>query len=169
MAVDMSLLDRVDCERKGKERFVHLDMELKIDRPVEEVFDLWTDKERSPEWAAPVLEVRKLTDGPVGVGTQFLEIARIPGGRVEDIIEITAYEPGRVLDGTWSGGMEGYWESRFSEGGDGTMFHLHVDVTPSGLLGRLEPIIGGVVRRAMRKDIETFKRTVEAQAERGDA
>lgn len=141
---------------------MRLDMEIMIDRPVQQVFDVWSDKERSPDWAAPVQEVRKLTEGPVGVGTKFLEIARIPGGRVEDTIEITGYEPGRVLDGTWTGGMEGYWESRFHERDGGTLFRLHVDVTPSGFMGRLEPIIGGFVRRAMRKDIETFKRAVEA-------
>lgn len=148
---------------------MHLDMEIMIDRPVEQVFDLWSDKERSSDWAAPVEEVRKLTDGPVRVGTKFLEIARIPGGHVEDTIEITGYEPGRVLDGTWSGGMVGHWKSRFYERDGKTLFQLHVDVTPGGFMGKLEPIIGGLVRRAMRKDIETFKRTVEGEPGTGDA
>lgn len=146
---------------------MQLNMEIVIDGSLDEVFEMWADKERSPEWAAPVEEVRKLTDGPIGVGTKFLEIARIPGGRVEDTIEITAYQPGEVMAGTWSGGMEGHWESRFSEHEDGTLFRLNVDVTPTGLMGRLEPIIGGIVRRAMRKDIENFRRAVEADAGAG--
>lgn len=143
---------------------MRLHMEVLIDRPVDAVFGMWADKERSPEWAAPVEEVRKITEGPVGVGTKFLEIARVPGGRVEDVIEITDYEPDRKMVGTWSGGMEGYFDSRFSEDEGGTRFRLHVEVKPTGILGKLEPIIGGIVRRAMRKDIERFKRAAESGA-----
>lgn len=142
---------------------MRLDMQVEIDRSVEDVFAAWADKERSPEWAGPVQEVRKLTDGPVGVGTQFLEVARAPGGRVEDLIEITAYEPNRAMAGTWTGGLEGRWESHFvgQQGGDGTVMDLSVNVRMSGLVGKLEPLVGPVIKRAMRKDIERFKGMLE--------
>ena len=147
---------------------MRLDMEIVVDRPIHEVFDAWADKEASPTWAAPVDEVRKLTDGPVGVGTKFSEIARVPGGRVENVIEITAFEPPDFMAGTWSGGMQGSWESSFSRIDAGsTKLRLNVDVSPTGWMGKLEPLIGGVVRKKMSKDIESFKRSVETAATPG--
>jgi uncharacterized protein YndB with AHSA1/START domain len=38
-----------------------------IHRPVEEVFAYVSDPTHSAEWQAQLLEVRKLTDGPVGL------------------------------------------------------------------------------------------------------
>jgi len=62
-------------------------MDLAIDfvvrRPVGEVFGAWADLERAPEWAAPVLERRKLTDGPVGPGTRLLARDRFPGRTID--------------------------------------------------------------------------------------
>ena len=49
--------------------------------PIEDVFDAWTDVEKYPEWVAPVLERRKLSDGPVGVGTKFAAKDRWQGER----------------------------------------------------------------------------------------
>jgi uncharacterized membrane protein len=44
---------------------------ITIFRPAGQVFACWSDVERYPEWAEPVIERRKLTDGPVGVGSRF--------------------------------------------------------------------------------------------------
>ena len=92
---------------------------------------------------------------------EVVDFSADPGGRVEDTIEITAYEPSHTMAGVWSGGLEGHWESRFTEQGNGTLMALSVDMKPSGLMGKLEPIIGGLIRRTMHKDIEAFKKMVE--------
>lgn len=49
--------------------------EIVIDRPADGVFAYWADLERVPERAATVIERRKLSDGPVGVGSRFHELS----------------------------------------------------------------------------------------------
>jgi hypothetical protein len=41
-----------------------------IDRPIDEVFAFLADGTSDPKFSPRVLEVRKATDGPVGVGTE---------------------------------------------------------------------------------------------------
>ena len=42
-----------------------------VDRPIDEVFAYLAAGENDPKFSARVLEMRKATDGPVGVGTVF--------------------------------------------------------------------------------------------------
>ncbi len=43
---------------------------VEIARPVEEVFAFVADQTHAPQWQAGLHEVRRLTEGPVGVGTE---------------------------------------------------------------------------------------------------
>jgi len=42
-----------------------------IDRPITEVFEFLADGTNDPKFSPRVQEIRKATDGPVGVGTVF--------------------------------------------------------------------------------------------------
>jgi len=63
----------------------------RVDRSVNEVFALWADLTRSPEYSAASVERRKLTDGPVGVGTRYHAVDRWPGRTVQFTVEVTAF------------------------------------------------------------------------------
>lgn len=63
-----------------------------IAAPAENVFEQWTDLERSHEWTDPVIARRKLTAGPTRVGSRFLVVDQWPGQKVEFTMEITEYE-----------------------------------------------------------------------------
>ena len=149
-----------------------LDTRVFVNRPVGEVFARWADLERAPEWAATVIERRKLTEGPVGVGSKYRAVDQFPGRRIEFTLEITAYEPDRFMAGTWSGAVKGGWEARFDERDGGTELTVHAEMKPSGMLMLLSPLMGGVVfvrgvavnnfeRRAMEKNLVRFKVWVE--------
>ena len=47
-----------------------------IDRPISEVFAFLADLENLPKWNYYVLEVRKLSDGPIGIGTIYHQIRK---------------------------------------------------------------------------------------------
>ena len=141
-----------------------LDTEIAIDRPVHEVFSYWADLERSPEWSAPVIERRKLTPGPVGVGTRCHAIDRFPGRRIEFDLEIAAFEPDRLMAATWFEPMSGGWEARFTESGSGTRLAMQAEMNPSRVLRLLSPIMGLWAKRQMRKDLALFKERLERDA-----
>ncbi len=47
---------------------------IQIDRPVTEVFAFLADLENLPTWNYYILEVRKISSGPVGVGTMYQQV-----------------------------------------------------------------------------------------------
>jgi hypothetical protein len=44
---------------------------IEIEASPEAVFDYCTDVLREPEWNPKLLEIEKLTEGPIGLGTRF--------------------------------------------------------------------------------------------------
>src|SRR5678816_1039399 len=68
-----------------------------INRPIQEVFAFITDHANDKYWKPFVTESRKISAGPIGVGTRF-EIVTVAGGyRRSGEVEILEYEPGRMF------------------------------------------------------------------------
>lgn len=132
-----------------------------IERPVSEVFAYFADLERAPEWAAPVVARRKTTPGPVGVGMKFHAVDHVPGRNVEYDVEVTAFERDRRMAATLGQPMAGSWEVQFAEAAGGTRMGIRADMTPPGP-EFLTPLVGGWMRRAIRKDLATMKERLEA-------
>ena len=68
-----------------------------IARPIEDVFGFLSDLENIPRWNYAIIETRKVSEGPVGVGTTFRQVRSVPS-RSEERLEITAYDPPRQLE-----------------------------------------------------------------------
>ena len=49
---------------------------IHIDRPIAEVFEFLSDFENIPKWNYFVLEVRKLSDGPIRIGTTYHQVRK---------------------------------------------------------------------------------------------
>ena len=131
-----------------------------VDRPIDEVFDYWADLENGPEWAAPVFERRKLTDGPVGVGPRYHAIDRFPGRNLEFEVEVTAFDPNRLMAAGLGEPMNGTWEATFEKQNGGTTLRLVADMSPPGPLKILTPLMGGWMKR-VAKDLRNFKERLE--------
>lgn len=76
---------------------------IRIDRPVGEVFAFLSDFENIPKWNYYVLEVRRLSEGPTGIGTTYLQVRKTdqqdfriiefetgPNGSSEDLASVVA-------------------------------------------------------------------------------
>jgi hypothetical protein len=50
---------------------VHMEGDLAINRPVEEVFDFVADERNEPSYNPRMLRAEKVSDGPIGLGTRF--------------------------------------------------------------------------------------------------
>lgn len=135
---------------------------ISINRPIDEVFALWADVEGYPRWADPVVERRKLTDGPVSVGTKFRAIDQWPGRRVEFEMEITEFVPNERLGARWSEPMEGEWSSELTETPDGTRLHFEIEMRLPLAMRLLSPIMKWWAKRANRKFMRSFKVWLES-------
>lgn len=63
-----------------------------IDRPIDEVFAFLADGTNDPKFSPRVQEIRKTTDGPVGVGTVFESKVKDAGMTTSRTFELTAFD-----------------------------------------------------------------------------
>ena len=133
-----------------------------IRRPIEEVFGFLADFENVPRWNYAISETRKLSQGPVGVGTIYQQVRSVPS-RSEERFEVTAYDPPRQLE---IRGQLGPFPSRLSYALDavpeGTMLTNSVEFElrgPGRLLGRVAvPRVRDAVATNLRKLKELLER-----------
>jgi hypothetical protein len=103
---------------------------ITIRRPPAEVFAYLADFENVPTWNYAIVETKKLSQGPVGVGTKYRQVRKLPRPS-EESFEVTGYEPEARLsvDGTF-----GPFPGRF--GGDAGYQHC-------GAAAVRQPVRGG--------------------------
>jgi uncharacterized protein YndB with AHSA1/START domain len=68
-----------------------------IRRPIEEVFAFLSHFENVPSWNYAIIQTRRVSEGPVGVGTIYQQVRSVPT-RSEERFEVTAYDPARHLE-----------------------------------------------------------------------
>ena len=66
---------------------------IRIDRPIEEVFAFLSDFENIPKWNYYVLEVRQLSENPIGTGTTYHQVRKTD----EQDFHITEFEANRTV------------------------------------------------------------------------
>ena len=64
-----------------------------IDRPIDEVFAFLADGENDPKFSSRVLEIRKATDGPPGVGTVYASTVKDAGVKIQREFKLTEFQP----------------------------------------------------------------------------
>lgn len=135
-------------------------LSIDIDRPVEEVFAYVTDTARLHEWQAGVVEVRR--DGPLQAGSRLIEVRQGPGGRrVEQIVEVAAYDPPHVFDlRIVDGPVEVHGDHRFESRDGGT----RVEVTAHGRLPGAKRLLRPLLPRVLARHYRRLKQNLEAGA-----
>ena len=112
----------------------HVEGEIVIHRPVEEVFDFVADERNEPHYNPRMLRAEKITDGPVGPGTRFLAELETMGHTMPMTVEFTNYDrPRRVTSCTRSSMMTTVGTLTFVPIADGTRMRWSWDVRPRGI------------------------------------
>jgi hypothetical protein len=75
-----------------------------IGRPVEEVFAVVQDVTRTPLWNPGLLEVRRTSDGPLGVGATMIYMGTFLGRRYESPVACTGFAENKQLATATTGG-----------------------------------------------------------------
>jgi len=133
-----------------------------IDRPIEEVFAYVGDQTNAPQWQSGVVEVRRTTEGPVGVGTTHTFVRNFVGRKMEASNEYVAYEPGkRITFKSTSGPVRFEASYLFESTAGGTRLTSSIEMQAAGLFGLAEPLIAASLRREMRAGFRTLKDLLE--------
>ena len=150
----------------GVERTLMIVVEesIVISRTAEDVFAYVTDFRHSPEWQATALEIRKVTDGPVRVGTRFEGIRKVMGRKMEVAVEFVAYEPSSHASWTITGGpMSGEASYRLESSPEGTKVTNRIELRPSGFSRLAGPLIAAGIRRDVRAAQRRLKELLESK------
>jgi carbon monoxide dehydrogenase subunit G len=123
-----------------------------IRRPIEEVFAYVSDLRHSVEWQSGVVEVRKTTEGPLGVGTQFVFVRKFMGRKMEGSSEFVEYEPNtKVTFRPISGPASGESSYLFESTPEGTRVTAKVEMQFGGFFGGLAE---SLIAASLRPEVE---------------
>ena len=133
-----------------------------ITRPVEEVFTYLADAENLPQWNYAIEQTRKISPGPVGVGTVYRQTRTLPGRSQEDFEIVVFQPPGQLaLDGTF-GPFKARASYLLEPAASGTTLTNKWDLQPtSAPLRLLGPLAIPKVRSAVAENLRTLKQILE--------
>ncbi len=137
-----------------------------INRPKTEVFAYMQDPTNTPRYNSNLIEFHKISDGPVGKGTQYRGLAKVAGRKIEWTAETTEWEENR------------HWHSRSMEspvsfeidvtvkdleGNTHVTFHQENASFFEGFLGKLaDPVVTRMYARDVRRNLARLKDLLEA-------
>jgi uncharacterized protein YndB with AHSA1/START domain len=147
---------------------MRIEIDIVINRPVQEVWDFFADFRNSPHWTRSGSEVRQTSAGVMGVGA-MLESRKLVLGRFDiksQTLVVTKYEPPHLvwytskvpLLGSIGGGFV------FEPAEQGTRLTRTSDGEFGGILGFLGPVLLGFIRSSQQIELRNLKRLVESAA-----
>jgi len=134
-----------------------------IERPPNEVFAYLSDSSKLPEWQASLIEARQETPEAMSAGTKVREVRKFLGKRMESVLEVTAYEPGRELSfKVVSGPLPFHVRQLLERVEVGTRIDVVMEGEPGGFFKLAEPFVVRAVERELANNLATLKDVLEA-------
>jgi carbon monoxide dehydrogenase subunit G len=137
---------------------------LEIDRSQREVFGYLTDVDCVEEWQPATEEIRRETEGQVGVGSRWTQVLRLMGRTIESRIEVTEHEPDSRFAIRTSGGPVNFHVVHVLEPlGEGrTRLRVEGEGEAGGLLKLGEGMVVRAAERELRRSFERLKAVLES-------
>ena len=115
--------------------------EISIAAPVEQFFDMVADERNEPRYNPRIVRVEKISDGPIGPGTQFTAQPRGMGRKGAMTVEVIDYErPGRLTMSIRSSSLDVVGTLTFAPVAGGTRMRRSWDMRLRGALRVLSPL-----------------------------
>ncbi len=130
---------------------------LIIGRPINEVFRFVADFENMPKWNYYVVEVSKVSPGPIGLGTTFSQVRKTDTQRYK----IVEFEPNRkVVVETLPPAPALLMRFTFEPAGSGTRLTDEWELK-GGLMGLVGSLAAGRVKSAMAENLAKLRQLLE--------
>ena len=138
-----------------------------IRRAVEDVFAFLADFENIPTWNHAIMETKKTSPGPVGVGTTYRQLRSVPS-RSEEGFHVTSFEPISRLEVHGDiGPFTATISYLLAPTDHGTRLTNVVDLESApGPLRLLAPLAASRVKTAVAANLDTLKHLLETGAPR---
>jgi uncharacterized membrane protein len=142
---------------------INVEASTLIDRPVETVFAFVADLENNPKWESNFVEVERVSPEPLGVGTVYQCVLRLPGQRVSSRIEITEFLPNQriAFRGDRPASAKPVGSITFEPASGGTRVTTRPRPEMRGVFRLLEPMMAGYIKRSNAKHLHNLKMLLE--------
>src|SRR5215469_9926348 len=136
------------------------DATVTIQQPPEKVFTYFKNVEKVQQWS-PVKNMRQLTDGPVGVGSQFAQTVSVLGQHFETVTEVTAYDEPKLMAFKPTSSPIPY-ETRFtlSPTEEGTKVEVTIEGEPGGFFKLAQPLIAAALHKQIQDQLNKLKKLI---------
>jgi len=142
-----------------------IDKSVVINRPIEEVFAFVSAGENWSQWATELVETKKTSEGPLGVGTTYTHVAQMLGRRIENGYEVTEYEPNRKVSmKSTSGPVPAETSLTVESVEGGTKLALTVAAEIAGVFKLAEPLVARIMGRQQDANFANLRDLLEAQS-----
>ncbi len=138
---------------------------IEVSRPAADAFRYIAEFENTAEWDPGIDESRKLTDGPVRVGSEFDVVAVFRGKRQRFRYTVTELEDGRRIvlegDGDKATSVD---EITVEPTGDGCRVSYTADITLRGIRRLAEPLLKPMLAKTGREALAGLERKLNSPA-----
>ncbi|MFL6288581.1 MAG: SRPBCC family protein [Actinomycetes bacterium] len=143
---------------KEDKTMAHVSEEVRVDCPVSEVYNQWTQFEEFPRFMGAIEQVQQKDD------THLHWKANIAGQTAEWDAEITEQVPDRVIAWQATGGAQNQGRVQFQPDGDATRVSLEMEVEPQGAVQSAGDLMGAL-QSQVRQDLDRFKQLIESRGQ----
>lgn len=136
-----------------------------IGRPVEEVFAVVQDVTKTPLWNPGLLEVRRTSEGPLGVGATMIYVGTFMGRRYESPVACTGFAENKQLaTATTAGPFYLEVDQTLEPAGAGTKLTIHCRGESRGFFKLAEPLVVQLTKRQVATAGGNLKTLLEDNA-----
>jgi ligand-binding SRPBCC domain-containing protein len=155
------MLQQTGVFQRRKRANMRLEKSIVIQRPVETVFAFITEMRNVPRWTL-ACEIRQTGEGPIGIGSRFVQFVDVLGQKFEITTEITAYEPPKVFAlKTISGPFPLENTFTFAPDEAGTLVTAVGEGEPGNVLKLAKPLMTAMVKNQVESQLRQLKRLLE--------
>ena len=141
---------------------ITFETDVRIDRPIEEVFSYVADPLNFPDWNSAVQAVRKTSAGDNGTGSTYVMERELPTGRAVNELEVVASErPTDFAIRATAGPTPFVYRYRFAADNDETVMQLDAEIELPGAAALLPQLARRAVKKGVEDNFATLKQILE--------
>jgi hypothetical protein len=114
-----------------------------------------------PKWSPEVIELEKISEGPVGIGTTGRQVRLDQGRRSESLFRVMAFEPQHRIAFASTSGLQYRASYTFESLPEGTHVTFSLEIQVDGLPFLLKPVMSGLVRNGTKQVVHNIKALLE--------
>jgi hypothetical protein len=136
---------------------------IDIARPAAAVYAYLANLEHTPEWNWAIASSRRVTPGPVAIGSRF-ELTRAAPHQAVEVLEVTRLDPDRRIEVVGDlASFPVHLTYELAPSPHGTTVSNSVEMEPRGPLRHVGTLLTGRVRASVSENLRVLRDLLEAR------